>query len=519
MCAHTHTHTHHSYAAAAPKKKKKKPFISSSHTPPEHTSDSETKSTKSDSSHPQQDTPDTTVIPVPKPRTPSRTESPSDEPKSGHPVLSGSAPVKSGFMNERGPTPEPRVRSRTPSSQGSKNQSPISSGSDIAVCDTGSSGGPSPQKLPGVVKKPAPPPKPRPKPPKSMLVGESSVESYKSATLPLKETTTAGAPSKPAKQSNVFTDSESQRPSTLPRGVANTSVDGEPKVTPPKPMRRSFTGTNRVGSPPTSQEATVPESSTTPSKLDGGTGGTPPTSADSTTPVGGSSQEASSTTTTPSERPPPKPARSIRRKPVRDRVNHEEQTPSKVGAADSENSTSPKRESAEKAADEATTPQSDNVASGPPKPVKRVKSPQVMDSSSSHQLNQSRTERGTKLKTFDDGQSSIGTETAKPAVRTLNVSTPSPTSSSPTTASGGGGSFAEAAVMSHNVVSTTTAELSKTSSGRFESGSSSRAVKPAPMPKPRALQGAKANGNAPSKPVPPSKPSRSSVRSAVPDHN
>ena len=505
--------------------------MSSSHTPPKHISDTEATPTVDSSPQHQVGTPDndTANIPVPKPRVLSRTQSPNG----GGIPFGGSAPVKPNYLSERGPTPEPRPRSKTPSSAGgSKNQSPHSSGSDIAMLDTTGSDSlsQSSQKSPGMAKKPAPPPKPA----KIALFDEKSMEAYRSSTLPYGRgvSTSRGraSPPKPTKQFSVPNGNGSQSPGTLSQSLSSrTPQEMEARRIPPKPTRNFAAKTE-----------SQPEADTTPSKgtgkpdNGGGMGETPHTSGSSAAAV------AVSTTPTPPQRPPPKPARSIRRKPQRDRVNREEQTRSKEVERPENESVTPPRSYSDSSADKvaaggvvtmSTTP----TGSGPPKPIRRVKTPKVIDSSSP----QLKDEKERSSKTFDgrDQSSSVGggnEASTKPAVRTLNVSTPSPTSSSPTTTNEGGNSFAEAAAFAHTTSATTAELVAKSTSPRFENGgtpssSSSSGVassKPRPMPKPRGLIGAAGgqssvtvSGSTPRKPVPPSKPSRSSVRVATPEHH
>ena len=98
-------------------------------------------------------------------------------------AFGGSAPIKPSYLSsENRPIPEPRPRSKTPTSaEGSKNQSPKTSGSDIAMLDSSRSDSLSSQKSLGVPKKPAPPPKPA----KIAVLDDKSIEaSYKFSTLP-----------------------------------------------------------------------------------------------------------------------------------------------------------------------------------------------------------------------------------------------------------------------------------------------------------------------------------------------
>lgn len=501
-------------AAVSPDKKKKnrKPFVSSSHTPPEQLSDIEDKSLNKSSPQHLGVSETTTVIPVPKPRSLARAQSPNSD-VLGQSLVGGSAPVKPSYLNKRGPSPEP---SKTPSSGGSKNQSPLSSASDIS----------SSPKLGG--RKPIPPPKPRIIPPKLSSLDDSLFESQKSLTLPLNKigrTSSAGSNSPPKPMKQVSVPHDGGRAS---RGVV---AAGDIQRSPPKP-RRNFTP--RANSESTSDRATLSK------KTNGGgsVGETPPSS--------GPSHEAEPTSkmTPPSarQRPPPKPARSIKRKPVRERVNHddESQTPSKVEQAEADASANRvEDESSKKVANEERhTPSHERggvdsgVSSNPPKPIRRIKSPKVIDSSSP---GDDEKEKKKKSRTFDGehSRSSSNEVTTKPTPisRTLNVSTPSPTSSSPTTNEGINVSLAEAAAIMHDV-SATTAELSKSAilRERFDSGSGSpKAGKPKLMPKPRVLQvstktiggsGSTAAGNGtPNKPIPPTKPARHSIRMPSPDHS
>lgn len=480
------------------------------------------------------DTP--THIPVPKPRTLSRTQSPN----SGD-AFGGSAPIKPSFLSERGPTPEPRPRSKTPSSaEGSKNQSPSTSGSDIAMVDSSRSDSLSSQKSVGVANKPAPPPKPA----KIALLNEKSTEAYKFSTLPYGRGAAKGSrsPPKPIKQFSVPNGNES--PTALSQSIpSRTPQENEAKKIPPKPVRNFA-----------SKADWQPEGDTTPLSSagtrrpgngGGDTGETPPTSGS------GSGQAASSSPPTPRQRPPPKPARSIKRKPQRDKaVNRggEEQTsPSEEAERPESGSISPTPRSNSNSSDKVvtaavgeTTPTSSGTG-GPPKPIRRIKIPKVVDSSSP-QIEEEK-ERSNKTFSDRDRPSSSGSGTGdgnetgnKHAVRTINVSTPSPTSSSPTnTNEEGGNSFAKAATFGHDT-SASTAEVTKSTNSRFETSGgnttplasrSGSGSKPRPMPKPRGLQqlgsqgsetGSGSSSTTPKKPVPPSKPSQSSIRVATPEH-
>ena len=520
-------------AAVSPdtKKKKRKLFVSSSHTPPEHVSDAEATPTVDSSPQKRAGTPDNTRtnVPIPKPRTLSRTQSPN----SGE-AFGGSAPIKPSYLSERGgPTPEPRPRSKTPTSaEGSKSQSPNTSGSDIATLDSARSDSLSSQKSVGVAKKPAPPPKPA----KIALLNDKMTEAYKSSTLPFNRGVTAAkgssSPPKPIKQFSV-PNGDSSSPAELSQSVPNRTLqESEAKKMPPKPVRNFAIKADLQPSETdtTSAGTRRPPGSTGGSGGGGDVGETPPTSGSSTT-------TASSSPPTPRQRPPPKPARSIKRKPQRDRVVNRDEEQSKEPAS---GSATPPRSNSDSLTDKVAD-------GGPPKPIRRVRSPKVVDSSSP----QMEEEKERSNRTFGDHDQSSGVvgngtrngnETiTKHAVRTINVSTPSPTSSSPTTTSDGS-SFAEAASFPHNTSATTT-EVTKSTNSRFEaggsntptpssrSGSATSAGKPQPKPKPRSLQqlgsqgsvtshGNSGNGvsSTPRRPVPPAKPSRSSVRVATPEH-
>ena len=531
------------------KKKKRKPFVSSSETPPEHMSDTEATLTVVDSSHENlRGTPDhTTDIPIPKPRTLSRTQSPyGSEAIGGVLPFEGSAPVKPSYINERGPTPEPRPRSKTPSSAGgSKNQSPTTSGSDIAMLDSARSDSTSSQKSVGVSKKPTPPPKP----PKIASLDDKSMEAYKFCTLPHGRALKGGAsPPKPAKQLSIPISNSSHSPSMPSLGVSSGTPpeNRAKKVAPPKPVRNFACKADLPSETDATPTTTLPLVGTKRPGSGGDTGETSPTlgSAATATAMNVSSQPGSSTPPTPRQRPPPKPARSVRRKPQRERANllnlGEEETPSnevelpEIGTVTPPRSNSDSSDKGTVVTEKVTATLSSGGAGRPPKPIRRIKSPKIVDSLSPQMEEE---KERTSSETFGDrdkssrGSTGDGNETGtKPAVRTLNVSTPSPTSSSPTNTNEGGNSFAEAAEYPHST-SVTTAELAKSVTSRFEADatpSSSTTVhatsssKPRLMPKPRGLQfqgvTGSANPGTPRRPTPPSKPSRSSVKVAASEH-
>ena len=484
-------------------------FTSSSHTPPEQLSDVEAKpSTESSPQH--LSVPSTTMISIPKPKPLARTPTPNND-IIGQSLMGGSCPIQPTFLNRRECPLDPP---KTPSSGGSKNQSPRSSGSDIATNESSS------PKSCG--RKPIPPPKPLLKPYKSSSLDDGSVESQKSFTLPLNKTgrvssTGSRSPPKPMKQVSVPNDAHT--PSSNPQAALSSgkTMEGDVRKSPPKPRRNFVTKTDSL------RESTTPHSGTTE---------TPPTSDSKPAGVSDTGKGASSRSTPPTarQRPPPKPARSIKRKPVRDRVTCEGQGSAEQAKSRDEQgqSATPVSDSGRKMASKELTPppSKDGISGegeGPPKPIRRIKTPKVVDSSSPQG-----DEREKKNTSFNSEQFRSGSnEMIKPAVsRTLNVSTPSPTSTSPTT-NEGANSFAEAAAMMHNVTPTT-AELSRSiidSRDRFESSGSTGSrpgTKPKPMPKPRGLQASArtmSGGSTPARPVRPAKPARTSVRIPSPEHS
>ena len=506
------------------KKKKKRVFASSSQTPPEQFSDNESSKLSTGSSPRHLGVP-SAMIPVPTPpHVLPRTRSPSGDVIGQSPV-GGSAPVKSTFVGGRAPTPD---RAMTPSSAESKSQSPHSSGSDLAIHDR--SGSSSPKSTgSGGGRKPPPPPKPRLLPSK---FDERSLEIQRSSTMPWSKATSSSpgsspkvagrgrVPLKPTMPGSVpnVCESTSKPQQTTPDGGLNKSSEAVSR-SPPKPRRNFVT---RALSQPNLPESPLPGSATstpqtTPTGNDNSSAMETPPTSDALTAVDNSHHPpevlSNKTPPTPRQRPPPKPARSIKRKPVRDQVKQggEDQTPSK-GETVSTNETS-----LDKLPRNVTPPPSSDVTSGPPKPSRRLKIPKVVDSSLTQESNEER-----QGKTFVGEQSSVDGEMTTTAVnRTIDVSTPSPTSSYPSTSNEGADSFAKAAATIDHV-SATTSELMK--SIPREAAGSPKIGKPRPMPKPRALQQLasktvppNSSSNTPSKPVPPSKPTRAPVKVPTPN--
>ena len=515
------------------KKKKKRVFVSTSHTPPERLSDDETSKASAGSSPKHLHVPTaTSVIPVPSPpHVIPRSRSPNGSDVIGLSPVGGSAPVRSSAFEGgcRSVTPD---QAMTPTSAGSKSQSPHSSGSDLAIHDW--SGSSSPKSTgSGGGRKPPPPPKPRLLPSK---FDDRSLEIQRSSTLPWNKAGSASprvagkprVPLKPTMPGSVpdISNSGSHGVVTPVQQVGEAAGSSERsggKKSPPKPRRNFVT---RALSQPNLPDSPLPASAGTSVATPTGSGNsdaieTPPT-LDSSTVASSSQSEVppNKTPPTPRQRPPPKPARSIKRKPQRDRVKPEGEdlTPTKVETENVVPSTD--KNLPENSPRNLTPPPSNDVAARPPKPFRRLRSPKVIDSLTNQ-------EKEKRDESFDGEQSSVDRESSSTAVnRTINVSTPSPTSSCPTTITNeGAGSFAsEAAVPIHDV--TTTTEHSKSpvprsgSAGSSSGGGSPKTGKPRPLPKPRALQASKTSSSTsrtPGKPAPPSKPARASIRVATPD--
>ena len=485
-------------------------------------------------------------------------------------AFGGSAPIKPSYLsNESRPIPEPRPRSKTPTSaEGSKSQSPNTSGSDIAMLDSSRSNSTSSQKSLGVPKKPPPPPKPA----KITVLDKSTEPSYKFSTLPhgrgvgaiaVKE---GGSPPRPIKQFSVPNGNNDQ--AVLSQSVPSRILrEREAKKVPPTKPVRNFP--IKADLQQEAADTTTPLSSSAVTRRPGGGDGDRGDAGETSLPGSGSSVRvgqtaaSSSSPPTPRQRPPPKPARSIKRKPQRDRANavvnrDEEQTstPKEVERPVSGGATPP-RSYSDSSSDKIVVGggrggETAPTSSGPPKPIRRIKSPKVVDSSSPKIEEEKERNSGTFGDRDQSSSSGCGTRNrnetnTKPAMRTINVSTPSPTSSSPTTPNDSS-SFTEAAEFPHNT-SATTAEVTKSTHSRFEagggsststplsstvpsrSGSAGAGSKPPPKPKPRSLQhlgsqgsfsGGSGLGNGgsgtPRRPVPPNKPSRSSVKVATPEH-